>query len=405
MARSQPAVERQRPSSGRTISQGGFPRNIWVLGWVSLLNDSATEMSYWLLPQFLVSVLRASPMAFGFIEGAAETAASLSRLLSGFLSDRLGRRKQLVASGYTVANITKPLLALAQSWTQVFWIRFADRTAKGFRGAPRDALIADSVSAEERGAAFGFRQAMDSAGAILGPLGAVVLLPLLAGNVRAVFWMAGIPGLVCILLAWFAIQEVPPPTSVTGQGHVKRHAWAAVLRSKPIPMLLLSLTVFSLGNSSDLFLVLRAQNLGVRPAFAPALGLIFNAVYTLLSWPAGRLSDHIPRRHLVVAGYAVYAAVYFGFAWSNSPRLPWLLFPAYGIYYALTEGVLKAWIADLVPSEGRASVYGVFNWVTGVAAFPASLLAGWMWHHYSPAVPFYFSSALSLLAAVLLFAI
>ena len=179
MARFQPAVGRQRPSSERAISRGGFPRNVWILGWVSLLNDSATEMSYWLLPQFLVSVLRASPMAFGFIEGAAETAASLSRLVSGFLSDRLGRRKQLIATGYTVANITKPFLGLTQSWTQVFWIRFADRAAKGFRGAPRDALIADSVSAEERGAAFGFRQAMDSAGAILGPLGAAVLLPLL----------------------------------------------------------------------------------------------------------------------------------------------------------------------------------------------------------------------------------
>lgn len=382
-----------------------FPRNVWVLGSVALLNDAATEMSYWLLPQFLVSVLRASPMAFGFIEGAAETAASLSRLASGFLSDHLGRRKQLVASGYTVANITKPLLALAQSWTQVFWIRFADRAAKGFRGSPRDALIADSVSKEERGAAFGFRQAMDSAGAILGPLGAMVLLPFLGGNVRKVFWAASIPGSICVLLAWFAIQEIRPRAKASAQDDHERPRSGTSLQSRPVAILLLSLAVFSIGNSSDLFLVLRAENLGVRPALAPGLGLIFNTVYTLLSWPAGSLSDRIPRRHLIVAGYVIYSGVYLGFARSHSPRLPWLLFPAYGVYYALTEGVLKAWIADLVPSEARASVYGLFNSVVGVAAFPASLLAGWMWHQYSPAVPFYFSSALSLLAAALLLAI
>ena len=188
-------------------AQRGLPRNVWVLAWVAFFNDTSTEMGYWLLPQFLVTALGAPPVAFGLIEGAAETMASFSRLFSGWLSDFLGRRKPLAAAGYTLANVVKPLLALAQSWPQVFWIRFADRAAKGFRAPPRDALIADSVDAAHRGAAFGMRQAMDTAGAVAGPLSAIVLLRVFAGSIRLVFWVAAIPGLVCILLAWLAIRE------------------------------------------------------------------------------------------------------------------------------------------------------------------------------------------------------
>jgi MFS family permease len=378
-----------------------LPRNVRALGWVALLNDTATEMSYWLLPQFLVTVLGAGPMVFGLIEGAAETVASLGRLISGFLADRLRRRKPLAAVGYTVANLAKPLLALAQSWAQVFWIRFADRAAKGFRAAPRDALVADSVPATQRGAAFGFRQAMDSAGAVAGPLAAVLLLPLFLGDVRKVFWAATAPGLAAILLAWFAVREIRPaalPAGASRAGLLSAFAGT----DKRLSFILLAVALFSLGNSSDLFLILRAQNLGVRPELAPALGLVFNIVYTVLSWPAGKLSDRISRRFLVVLGYLVYAGVYFGFAHSSSSRAVWLLMPLYGLYYALTEGVLRAWIADLVPSHSRASVFGVFNWVLGVVAFPASLMAGWLWQHYSPATPFYVSAGLSFLAAVLL---
>ena len=376
-------------------------RNVRALGWVAFLNDTATEMSYWLLPQFLVAVLGAGPMVFGLIEGAAETVASFGRLISGFLADRLRRRKPLAAMGYTIANLAKPLLALAQSWRQVFWIRFADRAAKGFRAAPRDALIADSVPAGERGAAFGFRQAMDSAGAIAGPLSAVLLLPLFLGDVRKVFWAATVPGLASILLAWFAVREIRPaalPRSTGGAGLFS----ALGGKDRRLLWILVAVAVFSLGNSSDLFLILRAHNLGVPPQLAPMLGLVFNTVYTLLSWPAGKLSDRIPRRILVVLGYLVYAGVYFGFAHSSSSRAVWLLMPLYGLYYALTEGVLRAWIADLVPSQSRASVFGVFNWVVGVVAFPASLVAGWLWQHYSPATPFYMSAGLSFLAALLL---
>ena len=388
-------------SDSRSRLSSDLPRNVRALGWVAFFNDTATEMSYWLLPQFMVSVLGAGPMAFGLMEGAAETVASFGRLISGFLSDRMRRRKPLAAAGYTVANLAKPLLAMAQSWGQVFWIRFADRAAKGFRGAPRDALIADSVPPDKRGAAFGFRQSMDSAGAIVGPLAAILLLPLFLGNVRHVFWAASLPGLVSIFLAWFMVREIRPAVPAAG---APRAGPLNVLRgnNRRLIVILVAVGLFSLGNSSDLFLILRAQNLGVRAELAPVLGLIFNLVYTVLSWPAGKLSDRIPRRALVVLGYLIYSGVYFGFARFHTAQAVWLLMPLYGLYYALTEGVLKAWISDLVPSHSRASVFGLFNWVIGVTAFPASLLAGWLWQHSSPATPFYLSSALSFVAAVML---
>jgi MFS family permease len=296
----------------------------------------------------------------------------------------------------------------------VFCIRFADRAAKGFRGAPRDALLADSVSPAHRGAAFGLRQAMDTAGAVLGPLAALALLPLFSGNVRKVFWMAAIPGVVAILLVWCGVSEIRPaeggahsrtpiclgPPDVRARGHARLHHlnwnWSLVV-------MLVAVGLFSLGNSSDLFLILRAQNLGVHAVLAPGLGLLFNLVYTSLSWPAGKLSDQIPRRTLVIVGYFAYAAVYLGFSMVRGPQAVWLLFAAYGMYYAMTEGVLRAWIADLVPSSSRGSIFGVFNWLTGVAAFPASLLAGWLWRHYSPAAPFFASALFSSAAAVLLF--
>jgi MFS family permease len=388
------------PEAQMPAKSDRLPRNVWVLAWVALLNDTSTEMSYWLLPQFLVTALGAPPMAFGLIEGAAETIASFSRLFSGWLSDLTGRRKPLTATGYTLANVVKPLLAVTQSWPQVFWIRFGDRAAKGFRGAPRDALIADSVDPAHRGAAFGLRQAMDTAGAILGPLSAILLLRLFGGRIRDVFWAAAIPGVVCILLVWFGVKEVRRVARISTPSDETPH-------SKRIPRgkLLLILTavgLFSLGNSSDLFLILRAQNLGMGAWTAPALGLLFNVVYAALSWPAGRLSDRMPRRWLVVAGYLVYAAVYAGFALLRAPELVWFLFAIYGIYYSLTEGVMKAWVADLAPADSRAWAFGVFNWVVGIAAFPASILAGWIWQRYSPAAPFAFSSVLSFAAAVLL---
>jgi len=393
----------EQPAQGLTPAKPNahLPRNVWILAWVAFLNDSSTEMSYWLLPQFLVTALGAPPVAFGFIEGAAETMASFSRLLSGWLSDFRGQRKPLAAAGYTLANIVKPLLAVTHSWKQVFWIRFTDRAAKGFRAAPRDALIADSVDPAHRGAGFGLRQAMDTAGAIVGPLSAILLLKVFAGGIRDVFWMAAIPGLACILLAWFAIKEVRRPANTAAQSARLAGRSNRSLSGK-LYLILGAVGLFSLGNSSDLFLILRAQNLGMRAWTAPALGLVFNVVYAALSWPAGKFSDRVPRRWLIVAGYLIYSAVYAGFAWVRTPQLVWFLFAVYGTYYALTEGVMKAWIADLAPSDSRASVFGVLNWVVGVAAFPASCLSGWLWQRFSPAAPFALSSLLAFVAGVLL---
>jgi MFS family permease len=389
-----------------TTPDDRLPRNVWALSWVSFFNDTATEMSYWLLPQFLVGMLGAGPMVFGLIEGAAETVSSFARLLSGWLSDRFRTRKPLVVAGYTAANIVKPFLAVATSWGQVFWIRFTDRAAKGFRGAPRDALLADSVSPTQRGSAFGLRQAMDTAGALLGPLAALALLPVFSGKVRAVFWLAAIPGAVAILLAWLAVSEVgrvgavrEPPLHVD---RVVRELPRSSVWNHRLTLMMVAVGMFSLGNSSDLFLILRAQNLGIRAALAPGLGLVFNLVYTSLSWPAGKLSDRVSRRLLVALGYFIYGAVYLGFALCRGPQLVWVLFGVYGMYYALTEGVLRAWIADLVPSASRGSVYGVFNGLAGVAAFPASVLAGWLWRHFSPATPFFVSALLSCAAAAVL---
>ena len=345
--------EQPVPVPNPTKPNAHLPRNVWILSWVAFLNDTSTEMSYWLLPQFLVTVLGAPPMAFGLIEGAAETIASFSRLLSGWLSDFLGRRKPLTAAGYTLANIVKPLLAIAHTWRQVFWIRFGDRAAKGFRGAPRDALIADSVDPAHRGAAFGLRQAMDTAGAIVGPLSAILFLRLFSGNIRDVFWMATIPGVLCIFMVWFAVKEVRRPARTTAPSPHSEVSSGRFPRGKLL-LILAAVGIFSLGNSSDLFLILRAQNLGMGAWTAPALGLLFNVVYAALSWPAGKLSDRVPRRWLVVAGYLVYSAVYAGFALLRSPQLVWFLFAIYGTYYALTEGVMKAWVADLAPADSRA---------------------------------------------------
>jgi MFS family permease len=295
----------------------------------------------------------------------------------------------------------KPLLAVTHSWQQVFWIRFADRAAKGFRAAPREALMADSVDPAHRGAGFGLRQAMDTAGAIVGPLSAILFLRLFGGRIRAVFWMAAIPGLACILLAWIAVKEVRRPASTSTPSPRPAGRSIRFPRGKLL-LILAAVGLFSLGNSSDLFLILRAQNLGMGTWTAPALGLLFNVIYAALSWPAGKLSDRVQRRWLIVAGYLIYSAVYAGFALLRTPPLVWFLFAVYGTYYALTEGVMKAWIADLAPGDSRASVFGVFNWLVGIAAFPASFLAGWIWQRYSPAAPFALSSILAFIAAVLL---
>jgi MFS family permease len=394
-------------------------RNIYAFGITSFLNDTATEMAYWVLPAFLVS-LGAGPAQLGLIEGVAESVASFAKLFSGYLTDRIDRRKPLVVAGYFVANAVKPLLALATSWWHILLIRFADRLAKGVRGAPRDVMVAESVPKGRLGAAYGLIQSMDSAGAIAGPLIAFALLA--RYGMRTVFWAAAIPGALCVLVALFGIcekrrsqaanvAELPPTTVSTAQPpSVPWNATAPSGAAKLPPafyFVLFAVTLFSLGNSSDMFLVMRAQSAGIPVALAPLLGLVFNLTYTLGSWPAGLLSDRISRRGssrrwIAAAGYLIFAGVYFVFSRAPSAPAIWIAMAVYGFYYALTQPVLKALVVEAVGDNARGRALGVYFFVTSVATLAASLITGELWKHYGAGAPFFLSAGLALASAALL---
>jgi MFS family permease len=378
-------------------------RNIYVFGFTSLFNDTASEMAYWVLPAFLASI-GAGPAQLGVIEGIAESVASLVQLFSGYLADRISRRKPIVVGGYFVANLVKPLLALVTSWGQVLAIRFADRFSKGIRAAPRDVMVAESSS--RLGSAYGLIQAMDSAGAVLGPLAALFLLPLY--GLRGVFWAAAVPGFLCFIIALVGIKEVPkaPPAAAPAPhepaaGELGGWRGLAILPGA-FYYVLFAVTLFSLGNSSDMFLVLRAQSIGIPVSRAPLLGLVFNITYTMFSWPAGDLSDRFSRRVIAAAGYLVFAAVYFVFALAPSRTAIWIAMASYGMFYALTNAVLKALVVETVAQKVRGRALGVYAALTSVATLGASLITGGLWKHYGPRVPFYASAAIAALAAGLL---
>jgi len=383
-------------------SQPSSARNIYAFGITSFLNDTASEMAYWVLPAFLVS-LGAGPAQLGLIEGLAESVASFAKLFSGYLTDRIDRRKPLVVAGYFFANAVKPLLAVVSAWWQILLIRFTDRLAKGVRGAPRDVMVAESAPQQRLGSAYGLIQSMDSAGAIAGPLAALLLLARF--GIRSVFLAAAIPGALTVLVAIFGIRE-------TRRGGLENRdpeapsKVADAAATSPLPgsfyFVLAAVTLFSLGNSSDMFLVMRAQNVGIPVALAPLLGLVFNITYTLGSWPAGWFSDHFSRRWIAAAGYLIFAATYFVFGRAPSTLAIWITMAVYGLYYALTQPVLKALVVESVAAEVRGRALGVFAFVTSVATLAASLITGELWKHYGAGVPFYFSAGLAVASAVLL---
>jgi MFS family permease len=384
-------------------------RNIYAFGITSFLNDTASEMAYWVLPAFLAS-LGAGPAQLGLIEGLAESVASFAKLFSGYLTDRIDRRKPVVVAGYAVANAVKPLLAIVTAWPQILLIRFSDRLAKGVRGAPRDVMVAESVPKNRLGSAYGLIQSMDSAGAIAGPLAALAILSRF--GIRSVFWVAAIPGAFCVLVALFGIRETARPRgrkaaeSDVGKklpgAHVSPQGNISLKLPASFYLVLVAVTLFSIGNSSDMFLVLRAQNVGIRVALAPVLGLVFNITYTLASWPAGWFSDHVSRRLIASAGYVIFAAVYFVFGRATSTLAIWIAMAVYGFYYALTQPVLKALVVESVGESVRGRALGIYFFVTSVATLAASLITGELWKHYGAAIPFYFSAALALAAAALL---
>ena len=372
---------------------------ILVAGLVSLLTDMSSEMIVPVLPLFLTAVLHTRYEAIGIIEGLAESTASVLKLFSGWISDRFGRRKPLMVAGYSLSNLVKPLLALTTTWGQVLGVRFADRVGKGVRGAPRDALIADATTDADRGKAFGFHRALDTLGAALGPLAAFAILAASAGRYQLVFVASAVPGVVAVLLLVLFLRERKETTGTAGRTRPK---FAFSSLGKRFILFSLIATVFAVGNSSDAFLVLRAQSVGMTASLIPLAYFLFNITYAVLAIPVGMLSDRIGRRTVLVFGYILFAALYFCFGIARSPSWIWVLFFAYGFYYAATEGIQKAYVADLVTPGMRGMAMGTFSAMTGLAALPASLVAGFLWQSFGAFASFSVSTACAVLAAGLM---
>jgi MFS family permease len=390
----QPESDTDRDRSSKSLG-----RNVYALAAVSFFTDVSSEMIYPLLPVFLTSVLGASAGFIGAIEGAAESAAALLKLASGWWSDRVRRRKPLVVAGYALASAVRPLVAIAQSATQVLLIRVSDRVGKGIRNAPRDALIADSIHPSVRGRAFGVRSAADNAGALLGPLIAFAILAWWHVSLRTVFWFAAIPGAIAVIVAIAGVREVrrgeAKQSKVTQlRSGMGRRFWA----------FLVVIFIFTLGNSTDAFLLLRARELGVPVALAPILWALLNGVKSVSNIPGGTLSDRIGRRPTLVAGWVVYAAVYFLFARASHAWEAWALFAGYGIFFGLSEGTELALVADVVPEDRRGSAYGWYYLAIGIGALPASLIFGVLWDRFGSPVAFSTGAALALVAAIALLA-
>jgi len=393
-----------------------IPRNVWVVTATSFLTDVSTEMIVNLIPLFLAEVLGVRTGIIGLIEGVAETTATLTKIPSGWLSDRLGRRKWLTVAGYSLSTLAKPFLYFATSWVWVLGVRFADRLGKGVRTAPRDALIADSVQADQRGIAFGLHRAGDTAGAACGLMAALIIVWAIQDNpltldrstFQTVVLVSIIPATLAVLLLAVGAREARPVdrSDKTTQPPTRRLSLADLdIRFKGF---LLIVVLFTLGNSSDAFLILRARERGVSVLGVLAIMVAFNLVYALVSGPAGALSDRLGRRRLILGGWLAYGAIYLGFALAETMGHVVALFISYGVYYGLTEGVARALVADLVPARQRATAYGLFSAAVGLTAFPASLVAGvlWQgigaWQGWGARAPFVFGACLALLSVLLL---
>lgn len=360
-------------------------------------------MIYPLLPVFLTSVLGVGVGFVGVIEGIAESTASLVKLFSGWLSDRLRKRKALVLFGYVLASVARPLIAVALTGWQVLGLRFADRLGKGMRGAPRDALVADFTEESTRGLAYGYQRTMDHAGAVVGPLLATSLLATFALGHRSLFALAAIPAALCLLTVWLFVKE----PELRAHGKALAHPLSGWLSSwrgmdRRLRGLLLAVGLFALGNSSDAFLILRARDLGVSLALIPIIWVVLHVSKSLLSIPGGLLSDRLGRRPTIIAGWIIYGLVYIGFAFSWSQWHAWFLCAAYGLYFALTEGVERAFVADVVEPEQRGLAFGLYNFILGLAALPASLIFGGVWERVGFQTAFLLGAALALVASALL---
>jgi len=374
-----------------------LPRNVKLLGWASFLNDVASEMVYPLLPQFLIQVLGGNKLTLGLIEGAADTASSLLKLASGGWSDRAGSRKRFVVFGYALASAVRPLLALIAAPWQLFAIRIGDRVGKGLRTSPRDAMIADSTAPDLRGRAFGFHRAMDHLGAALGPILAAVFLWCWPGQLRWLFLLTLVPGVVIVPLLLFGLRE-----TAVGERAAVRPRWSLAPFDRRFRLYLAAVLVFSLGNSSDAFLLVRAGELGVATPLLPLLWCAFHIVKSAGNLLAGRSVNRLGPRAMIWAGWCLYALVYVLFALATAAWQAWALFLGYAFFYALTEPAEKTLVADLVDEEHRGLAYGWFNFAIGLATLPSSLLFGALYQRFGALGAFSCGAALALTAAAIL---
>jgi len=400
------------PSPKRKPSIWSLPRNIWAVSVTSFLMDVSSEMVLNILPLFLSNVLGVKTNIIGLIEGVAEATASILKVFSGWLSDRLGQRKWLAVAGYAMSAVAKPFFYIANSWGWVAGVRWVDRVGKGVRTAPRDALVADSIEERQRGLAFGFHRAADTAGAMLGLLIALLVVwlaqsaktDLTRSTFQTIVLISLIPAALAVVALAIGSRDVP----IKGERQAPTITFKGLGRRFLVFMLIVG--IFDLGNSSDAFLVLRAQERGLNVLGILGMLASFNLVYTLISTPAGSLSDRIGRRKLIIAGWFVYAVIYLGFAAATRGWHIWVLYVLYGAYYGSAYGTAKAMVADLVPAELRGTAYGTYNAVLGILDFPASLIAGLLWDGafgwagFGPSAPFLFGGIMALIAAVAMWA-
>lgn len=375
----------------------GFSKNVFFTGLVSFFMDVSSEMIYPLVPLFLANVLGVNKSMIGLIEGIAESTASILKVFSGWLSDRIGRRKNLMIAGYTISTLSRPIIALAGAWQQVLASRFVDRLGKGIRTAPRDAIIAESTETTHLARAFGFHRSLDTMGAAVGPAIALILLQLYNNNYQMVFWLSMIPGAIAVLIIIAFIRDKKRAAVAPAERPrltLKHFDWR-------VKFFIVIATLFALGNSSDAFLILRAEQVGITTAMIPAVYLVFNLVYSLSSIPAGIAADKYGKKRIILLGFVLFAGLYYGFAAAKSTTTIWVLFSLYGVFMGLTEGVQKAFLASIIPPDYKATAFGVYATAMGVATLPASLIGGLLWDRVSPAATFYFGAATATLSATL----
>ena len=375
----------------------GFNKNVTVAGFVSFFMDISSEMIYPLIPLFLANTLGVSKSLIGLIEGIAESTASLLKVFSGWISDRIGNRKWLMAVGYGISTLSRPFIAVATGWQQVTGARFIDRFGKGVRTAPRDALIAESADRSSIARAFGLHRAMDTMGAVAGPAIAFFLLGIFSNDYRKVFWLSMIPGVIAVFLIIFFITDKKRVVSANTERPIltmKYFDW----RYK---FFVIIAGLFAIGNSSDVFLILKAQQTGITTVMIPIIYLFFNLIYSLSSLPAGIAADRFGKKRVILLGFVLFAVLYYGFAVAGDATTIWILFGFYGLFMGLTEGIQKAFLSTIIPTEFKATAFGVYNMAIGLATLPASLIGGWLWDNVSPSATFYFGAITASLSAAL----